>query len=117
MNIHDLACAMVDYFKYMEGINRVAMIYVENKPVGWFTYLIGTWEHVKIFHDRPMFSLMKDEGTGPVIYIDYVVSNVWSREIRDSIYQSLKDRHKEVKIFVWYRPSAKEDRMVVWEPR
>ena len=110
-----LLITSINYMDNMIERGRAIQILKNDKPVGWCTYLLGGWEDTKRFHEREFMSVVQDNDFGSMIYIDYIYCGVrWVREVRNSLCYALKSKHPEVKLFVWYRPTQKEDREMVW---
>lgn len=115
MNVVVSTTGIKSYFEIMRRRGRIIAIYQDGTQVGWCTYMVGKWEDVKRFHNRRPMSVVDDLDDGPVIYIDYLSSVRWCREIRNAVYTALRQKHPSFKLGVWYRPTKTEDRMVVWE--
>lgn len=104
-----------NYFRDMINRGRVIVVYDDNVNVGWCTYYVGNRSDIDRFHNRGLFETVDDREEGPMIYIDYLFSLRWNRDVRSLVYKLIKMRHPSFKYGVWFRPSSKTDRMMVWE--
>lgn len=115
MEISGTCVELVQYLLNMKARDRLVVPYKDCAPIGWLTYMITNWGDTKRLHERTLFSVVEENTDGKVIYIDYVASVCWNREVREAVYSALKAKHPSVQRFVWYRPTKTVDRIVTRE--
>ena len=79
------------YFATMAARSRVWRITPRTGASGWVTgFLARSVPEAQAFHARPLWTTPPDAPTGPVLYLDYLLTGGWSKPQRAAVVAAMQ---------------------------
>lgn len=107
-----------DYYWTMAGRNRLLMVSHEEKPSLFCTFFVlPSLKEVTHYYCRPPLTTPPDLEHGPIIYIDTIVGQGFTKEVFQQIEACLVERVPDYQIGVWYKSTGGRDRRTLYTRR
>ena len=89
------------YLTKMLERNRVMVIEDEDEMQAILCFFLT--DDIKKFDNRPTWSTPYDTEDGEIIFIDKMVAKVWTKELRNTVYEAIETKYPWVNQAVWLR--------------
>ena len=102
--------SLMEYFSKMIADGRVIVIWKDNEPYSVMTFSISN--EFEQFHKKSTWHYLPHDPTGTSLYIELLVSKVWTKELRKQFGQEILKKYPQLEEAHWHRWVSSGERHV-----